>query len=102
MARGIGPPRVEVEAFALQTLTTCHGPRLSRSQGEQALGGDLSCEAENCRARQRLVVRGGDLLEGVPLAGNWSEMLPTSREHDILPVRVLTGVLSLPRLESWL
>jgi hypothetical protein len=50
---------------------------------------------------ERLVVRGGDLSEGVPLVGNWSEKLPTDREHDVLPVMVLTGVLSPPRLESW-
>jgi hypothetical protein len=58
-------------------------------------------EAETCRARRRLVVRGGDLSEGVPLVGNWSEMLPTGQEHDVLLVRVLTEVLSPPRLESW-
>jgi hypothetical protein len=46
-------------------------------------------------------VRGGDSSEGVPLVGNWSEMLPTGREHDVLPVRVLTGVLNPPRPESW-
>jgi hypothetical protein len=28
-------------------------------------------------------------------------MLPTGREHDVLPVRVLTEIFS-PRLESWL
>jgi hypothetical protein len=69
-------------------------------KGELARGGDL-CEAEICRARRRLVMQDGDLLEGVPLIGNSSEMLPASRENDILPARVLTEVLSLPRLESW-
>jgi hypothetical protein len=64
-------------------------------------GGNLSCEAETCGMRWRLVVRGGDSSEGVPLVGNWSEKLPTSREQDVLPVMVLTGVLSPPRLESW-
>jgi hypothetical protein len=59
----------------------CRGPRPSRSRGE--------------------LVQGRDLSEGVPLVGNWLEMLPTGREHDVLPVRVLTGVLSPPRLESW-
>jgi hypothetical protein len=39
--------------------------------------GDLSCEAET--------------HQGGPLVGNWSEELPTSREHDVLPVMVLTG-----------
>jgi hypothetical protein len=81
MARGIVPPRVMVEALVLQACATCHGPRLSQSQGE--------------------LVRGGDLSEGIPLMGNWSEMLPTGRKHDVLPVWVLTGVLSLPRLQSW-
>jgi hypothetical protein len=71
-----------------QAHAACHGPRPSRSQG-------------GARAGRGLVVRGGDLSEGVPLAGNWSEMLPTSQEHDVLLVKVLTGVLSLPRLESW-
>jgi hypothetical protein len=68
----------------------------------------LSCEAETCRARRRLVVRGGDFScdagtcrGGIPLVGNWSEMLPTGRRLDVLPVWVLTGVLSPPRLESW-
>jgi hypothetical protein len=65
---------------------TCHGPRPSRSRGELTRGGDLSCEAESCRARRRLV-------GGVPLVGNWSEMLPTSREHDVLPVRVSHPIL---------
>jgi hypothetical protein len=46
-------------------------------------------------------VRGGDFSEGVPLVGNWLEMLLIGREHDVLPMRVLTGVLSPPRLESW-
>jgi hypothetical protein len=35
--------------------------------GELARGGDLLCQAENYCARRRLVVRGGDLSEGVPL-----------------------------------
>jgi hypothetical protein len=48
MAQGIVPPRVMVEAFVPQARTACHGPRLSRSQGELVLGGDLSCEAETC------------------------------------------------------
>jgi hypothetical protein len=61
------------------------GPHTSR-------GLDLSCEAETCRARRRLVVRGGDF----PLVGNWSEMQPTGRRLDVLPVRVLTRVLSPP------
>jgi hypothetical protein len=46
-------------------------------------GGDLSCEAETCRARRRLVV-------GILLVGTWSEMQPTSRRLDVLPMWVLT------------
>jgi hypothetical protein len=64
-------------------------------------GGDLSCEAETYHARRRLVMRDGDLSEGIPLVGNWSEMLPTGPNRDVLPVWVLTGVLSLPCLEPW-
>jgi hypothetical protein len=71
-------------------------------------GGDLPCETETCRARRRLAMRDGDLsceaetCRGeIPLAGNWSETLPTGRKHAILPVWVLTRVLSPPRLESW-
>jgi hypothetical protein len=45
-------------------------------------------EAETCCARRRLVVRGGDCSEEVPLAGNWSEMLPNSREQNNLLVMV--------------
>jgi hypothetical protein len=63
-------------------------------------GRDLSCEAETCRARRRLVVRGGDSSWGVPLVGNWSEMQPTGQRLDVLPVRVLTRVLSPPCRES--
>jgi hypothetical protein len=63
--------------------------------------GECSCERDACRARRRLVVRGGDWSEGLPLAGNWSEKLPTSQEQDVLLVMVLTGVFSRPRLESW-
>jgi hypothetical protein len=47
------------------------------------------------------LVRGGDLSWRVHLVGKWLEMLPTRRKHDVLPVWVLTGVLNLPRLESW-
>jgi hypothetical protein len=71
------------------------------TQSESGGGGGVSRGAESCRARRRLVVRGGDSSEGVPLVGNSSEMLPTGREHDVLPVRVLTRVLNPPRLESW-
>jgi hypothetical protein len=50
-------------------------------------------ETETARVNKWLVVRGGNCSEGVPLVENWSEMLPTSREHEVLPVMVLTGVL---------
>jgi hypothetical protein len=56
--------------------------------------GGWSCEAETRHARRRLVV-------GIPLVGNWSEMQPTSWRPDVLPVWVLTRVLSPPRLEFW-
>jgi hypothetical protein len=54
-------------------------------------GGDLSSEAETSRARRRLVV-------GIPLVGNQSEMQPTGRRLDVLPVWVLTVVLRPPVL----
>jgi hypothetical protein len=56
-------------------------------------GGDLSCEAETCCARWRLVV-------GVPLVGNWSELWPTGQRLDVLPVWVLTKIFSPPCPES--
>jgi hypothetical protein len=61
----------------------------------------LSREAETCCVRRRLVVRGGDSSGGLPLVGNLSEKLPTSREPDILPMMVLIGVFSPPRLEAF-
>jgi hypothetical protein len=65
-------------------------PTPQSESGELVRGRVFSCEAETGRARRRLV-RGGDWSEGVPLVGNWSEMLPIGRERDVLPVRVLTG-----------
>jgi hypothetical protein len=63
-------------------------------------------EAESARVNKQLVVRGGDLSceaengrRGFPLVGNLSEKLSTSREQEVLPVMVLTRVLSPPRLE---
>jgi hypothetical protein len=50
--------------------------------------GYLSCKAKTGRAK-------------LPLVENLSEKLPTSQEQDVLPMMVLTGVLSPPRLESW-
>jgi hypothetical protein len=81
MVWGIGPPHVSVVVLAPWARATCHGPRPSRSQGEVVLGGDLSCEVATCRARWRHVA-------GIPLVENWSEMLPTGRRLDILPVWV--------------
>jgi hypothetical protein len=72
MARGVILPRVSLKVLAPQARAVCHGPRTSRSRGR-------SCEAETCRARQRLIVRGGDLCEDpssgelVGDATNWSE-----------------------------
>jgi hypothetical protein len=62
MARGIVTPRASVVVLAPWACAACHGPHTSRSWGEVERGGDLSCEAETCRARQRLV--GGSLLWG--------------------------------------
>jgi hypothetical protein len=60
-----------------------------------------SHEAEIGHARRRLVRGGSSSGELVGDAANWSEMLPTSQEHCVLPVRVLPRVLSPPHLESW-
>jgi hypothetical protein len=90
MARGIVPPRVSVVVLAPRVMA--HVP---------VGAGESSCEAETALARRRLVVRGGDLSGGIPLVGNWSEMLQTGRRLGVLSVLVLTGVLSPPRLESW-
>jgi hypothetical protein len=100
MARGIVPRALRWRCSCLRLVlrVMAHTP--------VGVGGSL-CEAETCHARQRLVGRGGDLsceaetCRGIPLVGNWSEMLPTGRNRDVLPVWVLTRVLSLPRLESW-
>jgi hypothetical protein len=54
MARGIVPPRILVVVLAPQARAACHSPRTNQS-------GESSCEAETCRARRRLLVRGGDL-----------------------------------------
>jgi hypothetical protein len=74
MARGIVPPRVTMEVLMPQARVACQGPRTSRSRGELMRGRDLSCEAEACRARRRLV--GGDPPCGelVRDAANWSEV----------------------------
>jgi mono/diheme cytochrome c family protein len=87
MARGVIPPRVIAKVLAPQACAVCHGPH--------------QLELGEARARQILVVRGEDLSEGILLVGNWSEMQPTGQKRDVLPVWVLTRVLSLPHHESW-
>jgi hypothetical protein len=107
MAWGIVPPRVSMVVLVPWARAAWKGPHTSRSRGR-------SCEAETSRARRILLVQGGDLsyeaetsrtrerlLGGIPREGNWSEMFPTGRRLDVLPVWVLPGVLSLPCLESW-
>jgi hypothetical protein len=64
----IVPPCVSVVVLASWACAVCHGPCTSRSWGEVERGGDFSCEAETCRARQRLVV-------GIPLIGNFKSRL---------------------------
>jgi hypothetical protein len=80
---------------------TCNTAHLGRRRRVLVRTNCLSCEAETGCARRRLVVRGGDWSEGLPLVGNLLEKLPTSWDQDVLLVMVLTGVLSPPRLESW-
>jgi hypothetical protein len=92
---GNRPPRVVLEVFARRDRAMRYGLRLGRRRRLLVRTSNSSCKAGTRRARRRLI-------EGVPLVGNWSEKLPTSREQDILPVMVLTGVLSPPHLESWL
>jgi hypothetical protein len=58
-------------------------PTHKSEPGEVEQGRDFSCEAATSRARQRLVL-------GIPLVGNWSEVQPTGRRLDVLPVWVLT------------
>jgi hypothetical protein len=107
---GMGNRRPTRCSGRVHVMRLCHVVRdASWSETESARanelvvvrGGDLSCEAETSLARRRLVVRGGDWSEKLPPVGNLSEKLPTSREQDVLPVMVLTGVLSPPCLESW-
>jgi hypothetical protein len=62
MARGIVPPRISVVALAPWARDACHGPRTIRSRAEVVRG-------ETCRARWRLVMRGGDLSWGPLLWG---------------------------------
>jgi hypothetical protein len=95
MTWGIIPPCASMVVLAL-----CVRAHVLAGAGLLVRGGDLSCEAEICRARQRLVVEAETsrarwrLVVGIPLAGNWSEMQPTDRRPDVLPVWVLTRVFS--------
>jgi hypothetical protein len=69
MAWGIVPPHASVVVLA-PWLVSCVLAHTPVEVGLLVWGGDLSCGAETCRARWRLVV-------GIPLAGNLSEMQPT-------------------------
>jgi hypothetical protein len=98
MAWGIVPPRASVwcSRCGLSLHVLAH-----ELVGADLVvrGGDLSCEVETCRARWRLLVQGED-LSGVRLVGSWSEMQPTGRRLDVLPVWVLNRVLTPPYPES--
>jgi hypothetical protein len=74
-------PRASVVALAL-----CVWAHMPAGAGLVVRGGGLSCELETCR--------------GGPVVGNWSEMQPTSRRLDVLPVWVLTRVFPPPYHES--
>jgi hypothetical protein len=80
---------------------TCRGERVRVRGSCHVVWFASWSETESAHANELLVVRGGDLSEGLLLVGNLSQKLPTSREQDVLPVMVLTWVLSPPRLESW-
>jgi hypothetical protein len=53
MVGGIVPPRVTVEALMPQARAACHGSCTSQSR--------YSSREETCHARRRLIVQGGDL-----------------------------------------
>jgi hypothetical protein len=116
MAWGTSAPRVVTGEPARWYGATSCGLRpgcwsemgTTRANEQVVKGGDSSCEAETGRVRRRLAVRGEDLSceaktswRSFLLLGDLSEKLPTTRKQDILPVMVLTGVLSPPYLESW-
>jgi hypothetical protein len=82
----------ELAARVCRQLVRLHG-----MGNWHALVGDCSCERAGCRARQRLVVQGGDLSceaetcwRSFLLVGDLSEKLPTSRKQDVLSVMILT------------
>jgi hypothetical protein len=56
--------------------------------------GYLSCKAETCLARQKLLVWDGDLSEKPPLARDFSGKPPTGRRQGVLPAMVSTGIWS--------
>jgi hypothetical protein len=108
MAWGIVPPRA-----SMAVLVSCVWAHAPVGAEFAVRGGDLSCKAETSHARRRLVVQGvvlsceaetsrarRRLVVGVPLARNWSKMQPTVQRLDVLPVWVLTRVLSPPCPES--
>jgi hypothetical protein len=78
---GIVPPRASVVVLVL-----CVWAHVPAGVGLLVQGGDLSCEAETCC--------------GGPSSGDWSEMQPSSRRLNVLPVWVLTEVLFPPCPES--
>jgi hypothetical protein len=96
MAWGFVPPRVMAKVLAPQARATCHGPCTSQSRGELVRGGDLACEAETCRVRQRLVVRGGDLSCEAETCRGGSLLLGTGRR-----CCQLAGVMTSFHCGSW-
>jgi hypothetical protein len=93
---GIGnlPPHIVAEVFTCRDRATWYGLHPGRRQRVLMRMSSLSCEAETCRARRRLVEGGSSSRELVREA-------PNCREKDVFPVMVLTRVFSPPRLESW-
>jgi hypothetical protein len=66
---GTGPPRIVAEALARLDRTTWYGLRLGRRRRLLVRTSSLSCEAETCRAKQRLIVGGssnGELVGEAP------------------------------------
>jgi hypothetical protein len=94
-------PPAGVFAWCGELVPTRRGEDVCVSGSRRVSWPTPQSKTGTARANERLVVRGEDCSEGVPLVGNWSETLPTGREQDVLPVMVLTEVLSPTRLESW-
>jgi hypothetical protein len=74
MAWGTGTQHVVAEESMRWCSTMLRGPRLGRRLLVRT--SRLSCKAETCRARWRLVVQGGDLLEKLPLSRRLVEEAP--------------------------